>query len=142
MKIYTDSRITLSSLKNLKNKKFLIEEIRKKTIALEKENWHIEFTWIRAHVRHSGNKLADKLAKGAANNSVISLNKIPKSEIVRLERQKSTAKRQHQWDNCINGHITKEYFPEITDRLKMHINLTPNFTAMVTAHGKTKAYLH
>ena len=24
----------------------------------------------------------------------------------------------------------------------MHINLTPNFTAMVTAHGKTKAYLH
>jgi len=28
------------------------------------------------------------------------------------------------------------------DRLKMKINLTPNFTAMVTAHGKTRSYLH
>jgi ribonuclease HI len=45
VKIYIDSRITLSSLKNTKNRKHLIEEIRKKTTALEKENWHIEFTW-------------------------------------------------------------------------------------------------
>ena len=36
VKIYTDSRITLSSLKNSKNRKFLTEEIRKKTTALEK----------------------------------------------------------------------------------------------------------
>ena len=36
VKIYTDSRITLSSLNNSKNRKFLIEEIRKKTTALEK----------------------------------------------------------------------------------------------------------
>ena len=90
---------------------------------------------------HSGSELADKIVK-AANNSEICFNKIPKSSIERLESQKSIAKWQHQWDNCTNGHITKEYFPEITDRLKMHIKLTPNFTAMVTAHGKTKAYLH
>ena len=36
VKIYTDSRITLSSLKNSKDRKFLTEEIRKKTTALEK----------------------------------------------------------------------------------------------------------
>jgi hypothetical protein len=29
-----------------------------------------------------------------------------------------------------------------TDRLTTKIKLTPNFTAIVTAHGKTKAYLH
>jgi hypothetical protein len=37
---------------------------------------------------------------------------------------------------------TKEFFPNIKDRLKMKINLTPNFTAMITAHGKTRSYLH
>jgi len=42
--IHTDSRISLESLKNMKNRKHLIKEIRKKTILLEKENWHIEYT--------------------------------------------------------------------------------------------------
>jgi len=36
----------------------------------------------------------------------------------------------------------KEYFPNVEERLKMKINLTQNFTAIVTGHGKTKAYLH
>jgi len=30
----------------------------------------------------------------------------------------------------------------IKDRLTTKIKLTPNFTALVTTHGKTKAYLH
>jgi hypothetical protein len=29
----------------------------------------------------------------------------------------------------------------VKDRLKLNINITPNFTAMVTGHGKTRAYL-
>jgi len=44
--IHTDSRIKLDFLKNMKYRNYLIEAIRKKTIALEKENWHIEYTWI------------------------------------------------------------------------------------------------
>jgi len=52
---------------------------------LEKENWYIEFTWITAHAGHSGNELADKLAKEATKNSEICYNKIPKSEIERQE---------------------------------------------------------
>jgi hypothetical protein len=38
VKIYTDSRIALASLKNSKNRKHLIEEIRKKAATLEKDN--------------------------------------------------------------------------------------------------------
>jgi len=38
--------------------------------------------------------------------------------------------------------VTKEFFPNIKARLKTELRLTPNFTALVTAHGKTKAYLH
>jgi ribonuclease HI len=47
----------------MKNRNYLIEAIRKNSIALEKENWYIEYTWIKAHAGHEGNELADKLAK-------------------------------------------------------------------------------
>jgi hypothetical protein len=33
----------------------------------------------------------------------------------------------------------KHFFPNIQDRLKMKINVTPNFAANVTGHGKTRA---
>jgi ribonuclease HI len=92
--IHTDSRITMESLKNRKNRNHLIEEIRKKTIALEKEKWDIENTWIKAHAGHYGNELADKLAKKAARNSDICYNKIPKSETEHQEREKSIEKWQ------------------------------------------------
>jgi ribonuclease HI len=48
---------------------------------LEKKNWYIEYTWIKAHVEHYGNELADKLAKEATRNYDISFNRVPKSEI-------------------------------------------------------------
>jgi len=59
---------------------------------LEKENWRIDFTWIKARVGHSGNELADKLAKEAIKNSEVCYNKIPKSEIERQEAEKTIAK--------------------------------------------------
>jgi len=65
VKLFTDSKITTFSLKNAKNRKHLIEEIRRKTNDLENENWHIDFTWIKVHAGNSGNDLADKLAKEA-----------------------------------------------------------------------------
>jgi hypothetical protein len=46
--------------------------------------------------------------------------------------------------NILNsfGSTTKEYFPNVGERLKIKLNLTQNFKAIVTGHGKTKAYLH
>jgi len=87
--IHTDSRITLDSLKTKKNRSHLIEEIRKKSITLEKENWNIEYTWIKTQSGHYGNELADKLTKEATRNSDICYNKFPKSEIEHQEREKS-----------------------------------------------------
>jgi hypothetical protein len=124
------------------NRKHLIEEIRKETIALERETWIIEYTWIKAHAGHYGKELADKLAKEATGNNDICYNEIPKSEIEHREREKSIGKCQQQWNNSTKGPVTKEFFQNIKDRFKMKIHLTPNFTAMVTAHGKTRSYLY
>jgi ribonuclease HI len=140
--VHTDSRITLQPLKNTKNHNYLIEEIRKKAIALEKRNWTIKFIWIKAHVGIYVNELADKLAKEAARNNDISFDRIPKSAIVQQVRDQSVAKWLIQWDRTTKGSTTKQFFPIIKDRLTTKIKLTPNFTAIVTAHSKTKAYLH
>jgi len=40
------------------------------------------------------------------------------------------------------GSSNKKFYPRITDRLKSKIDITSNFTAMVSGHGKTRAYLH
>ena len=42
--IFTDSRITLESLKNQKNHTYLIERIRKKGIEMENQDWKIKLT--------------------------------------------------------------------------------------------------
>ena len=38
--------------------------------------------------------------------------------------------------------LTKQFFPSISDIIKAKMHVTPNFTALVTGHGKTRAYLH
>jgi len=45
---------------------------------------------------------------------------------------------QSEWDSTTKGVITKLYFPKVADRLKLKINVTPNFTTMVTGHGNIK----
>jgi hypothetical protein len=45
-------------------------------------------------------------------------------------------KWQRNWTQTTKGSITKEYFPNVEERLKMDINLTQNLTAIVTGHEK------
>jgi hypothetical protein len=54
----------------------------------------------------------------------------------------SVEKWQREWNQTTKGKITKEYFPVVDDRLNMKINITHNFTFMVTGHGNIKSYLH
>jgi hypothetical protein len=66
-----------------------------------------------------------------------SFNRIPQNAIVLQVRDQSIAEWQNQWDRTTKALATKQFFPIIKDRLTTKINLTPNFTAIVTAHGKT-----
>ena len=49
---------------------------------------------------------------------------------------------QQQWERSTKAAVTKQFFPNVRNRIKLNININPNFTAMVTGHGKTRAYLH
>jgi hypothetical protein len=59
---------------------------------------------------------------------------------MKVEEQ-SLRKWQKNWTKTIKKSTTKEYFPNVK-RLKIKLNLTQNFTTIVTGHGKTKEYLH
>jgi len=78
---FTDSRITIDLLKNANDRSYLIEEIRKRLSILERANWTIGISWVKAHVGIYGNELADQLAKAANRNSdtAVSFNRIPTS---------------------------------------------------------------
>jgi len=70
------------------------------------------------------------------------LQKGSKSTVISELSDLSVTKWQSEWDHKTKGAITKSFFPKIADRLKMRINVTPNFKTMVTGHGNIKPYLH
>ena len=78
--IYTDSKITLDSIRSVKNHNHLVEEIRRAVI-LNKKNWKIEFKWVKAHPKIRGNEIADRLAKEATQNYYVTYSRIPKCDI-------------------------------------------------------------
>jgi hypothetical protein len=55
---------------------------------------------------------------------------------------RSVRQWQNEWEKSSKGAITKSFFPKIADRLKLRINATPNFTAIVTGRGNIKTYLY
>jgi hypothetical protein len=49
---------------------------------------------------------------------------------------------QSQWNSTEKAAVCRSFFPGLERSLKMKISITPEFTAIVTGHGKTKSYLH
>jgi hypothetical protein len=91
-----------------------------------------------------GNELADQIAKAAArdNENSTTYNRIPKSTLYKELEEEIIIKWQKTWEGSPKAALTKQFFPNIFDRLKTKIKVTPNFTAPVTGHGKPRAYLH
>jgi len=142
--VSTDSRITLESLKNRENHTYFIEKIRMNVIDMEMQNLKIEFKWIKTHAGHQGNELADQLAKEAAINGDLDecYKRIPKSIVIIELSDLGVTKWKSELDHTTKGAITKSFFAKITDRLKMKISVTPNFTTMVRGHSNIKSYRH
>jgi hypothetical protein len=68
--------------------------------------------------------------------------KVPKSVVISELGEISVEKWQREWDKTTKGKITKQYFPIVADRLNIKINITHNFTFIVTGHGNIISYLH
>ena len=47
---------------------------------------------------------------------------------------------QSEWEQTLNGMVTKLFFPSVKHRLSSRFALSPNFTTMVTGHGRLRAY--
>jgi hypothetical protein len=65
---------------------------------------------------------------------MVSFNKFPKSTLY-SEIEEVIQKWQKEWENCTKAAITKQFFPNVRDRVKLNINVNPKFTAMATGHG-------
>ena len=63
----------------------MVQQIREGVRRLEKDNWTIHFTWVKAHNGKVGNELADQLAKKAANSIAgeTACSKIPESAVIK-----------------------------------------------------------
>jgi hypothetical protein len=112
--------------------------------SLERANWNIELSWIKAHVGIFGNELADRLAKAAASDTEANIffSRLPMSTLISKIQEETKLKWQKEWEECTKARITKEFFPRVNDRQKLKIDITPILTAIMTGHGKTRAYLH
>jgi len=93
--------------------------------------------------RDKRDELADKLAKEASGKTdlPISHNRVLKSVIKRDLENTSVETWQREWDTTTKGRTTKDYFPNVAERLHTKIHLTQKFT-MVTGHGNIESYLH
>ena len=141
--LYTDSKITIDSLKNTRNHNHLIENIRQVLSYLKGNHWTVDISWVKAHIGVYGNELADHLAKQAArSDEPISYNKVPKTEVLKRLREESMKSWEREWRATNNGTETKKYFPSIAERLEVKIPITPGLTTMLTGHGRIKAYFH
>jgi hypothetical protein len=141
--IYTDSQVTLDSLRNNSIHTPIIAEIRKK-VQLTTQNWTIHFGWVKSHTGIECNEIAAKLAKEAAADAEeikVEYVKTTKSTIATGLKKEGIAKWQRQWESTNKGALCRSFLLSVEQRLQSNLPISPNFTAIVSGQGKTKPYL-
>jgi ribonuclease HI len=140
--IHTDSKITLDATANPRNHQNLLEQIREGVRRLEKDNWTIHFTWVKAHNDNFGNELADQLAKKAASSreGETAYSKIPKSAVIKVVQEEGELEWQKEWNASTKEEITKSFFPVIGDRKSKILQMGIKLSTLVTGRGTLRSY--
>jgi hypothetical protein len=125
----------------LNHHSFLVEKIRQKVASLERTEWRIKFSCVKAHAGTHGNEIAERLTKEAARSEGTKrvFARIPKSALYQEAEEEARQKWQREWTTSHKATATRQFFPTVQDRLRSKIKLTPKITAMLTGHGMTKA---
>jgi hypothetical protein len=76
------------------------------------------------------------------NDAQITFNRLPICALISNIVEETQLKWQQEWEECAKARTTKELFPNVHDRQKLKIDITPILTAFLTGHGKTRSYLH
>jgi hypothetical protein len=85
----------------------------------------------------------DRLAKAAAvEDGPIVYDKIPREVIMTRAEENGLILWQKQWTNTEKGAVTKAFFPSVRHRLRQELPVSPEFTSVVTGHGKLRSYFY
>jgi ribonuclease HI len=97
--IHTDSKTTPDAIAKLRSHQNFVEQIREEIRRLEKYNWTIHFTWVKAHSNIYRNEPADRLAKEATTSREAETiySKIPKSAVIRELKEEGVGQWQSEW---------------------------------------------
>jgi ribonuclease HI len=137
--IYTDIKITSDLLQNKFKRNRLIELIRNQIIALAHLKRTVRFGWVKGHAGIEGNELVDRVAKEAAvEDGPAVYDKMPREVIITREKENGLRMLQRQWTDGGKGAVTKAFFPSVRKRLRQKIPIFPEFTTMLTGHGKLR----
>ena len=68
--------------------------------------------------------------------------RIPKSYLCHIAAEEAKQKWQAEWTASNKAAATKQYFPSVQNRLGIKLKLNAKLAAVLTGHGKTRAYLN
>ncbi|XP_067132599.1 uncharacterized protein [Centruroides vittatus] len=116
IKVYTNSRVVIHTLKNQKGRTQLANELIGLAQKLGK-NKIIKFQWIPGHKGNEGNEKADKLAKRAAlKNLPTTYKRIPLNIIKNKIKEIVEQQWQEEWEHSTTGRTLYRFIPTTNNK--------------------------
>ena len=109
MKIFCDSQAALLALNNRMISSELVEDVVCKLGELTSREIRVSLVWIKAHVNHKGNEIADELAKRGTELDPELMVRVPKPKVYFENELESAIDRRwaDDWSSYRHGRQTK-----------------------------------